>query len=190
MQHHSDTTVSLATQPFKLPRSAYERYVAARWLRSRGWWIIGVPIAAAAGVGIATSDLRWIFIALIYIFIIAPGIIAMAYFRYLLTPEARLTALLKRLTITPGKCISVHYETAPDDADVDADATAAPLPPDETLPWEDVTAIRSTGRYFVIEMRPTPYPKFIIIPRQAIDPIAQQQFLALLTTQQLQDPKK
>ncbi len=182
MPHDNHTPCRFSTEPFKLPRSVYERYVATRWLRSRGWWLVGMPIALAVGVAVATADLRWVLVALIYVFIIAPGIISMAYFRYLLTPQARLTALLKSLTVTPGESITVHYEPTDD--------TELTLPPDETIPWSDVTAIRPVAGNIAIELRPAPHPRFIILPRKAVAEGEQQKFLALLTPQQPEAHKK
>lgn len=167
----------IVTSSFKLPRRVYERFVAMRWMRRR-WWVIAVPIAALVAVWLATADLRWLLVALMYLFIITPGVLTFAYFSYLLNPAARLTALNKRITILPFERITITYllddEQSGDEPSAREPEPAmgrqesAPRPP-EVIPWSDVTAAKAGGGMLVIELRPVPYPRFLLIPLKAID---------------------
>ena len=150
----------IVTEPFRVPRRVYESYVARRWA-ARYWWTIAIPVAAAATAAALTGDVRWVLVSLMYLFIITPGIISMAYFRYLLTPAARLTALEKRLVIVPGREVRIEYVA-------DEQSSRASLPPNETMAWESVKDIRYSGRYYVIRLAPRPYPRFLLVPRAAV----------------------
>lgn len=168
-------TDNISTKPFVLPRSVYERYVATRWLSTR-WWLLGAPLAAALVAGFLLNDLRWLLVALIYLFIITPAILSFAYFKYLLTPEARLTALPKRLVIRPEHSIRIEYlppsalyeeERASDDS-ADNDETVAWLPPAEEIRWSEISSTRPWGQYLVVELKSVSWPRFLLVPRRLL----------------------
>lgn len=160
----------ITTTRFTLPRSAYERYVAALWLRRR-WWIIVVPVTGAAVTAAILGDIRWLIVALMYICIVIPGIVSMAYFRYLLTPEARLSALPKELEIVPGEYIKVSYSLPGRLVGRENDEAGDVrywLPADETIGWECVESIKVSGSNYAVELRPQPHPRFLLIPRRSL----------------------
>lgn len=160
----------ITTQNFTLPRSAYERYVAALWLKRR-WWIVVAPVAAAGIAALVLGDIRWLIVALMYICIIVPGIVSMAYFKYLLTPEARLSALPKELEIIPNKDIKIHY-SLPEHLALaekeDEEGEKYWLPADETISWDSVLSIKISGSNYAIELKPEPHPRFLLVPRKVL----------------------
>ncbi len=174
----------ITTERFRVPRRVYERYVATRWT-ARRWWIIVVPILAAGLASAVTADVRWLLVALIYLFIVSPGIVSIAYFKYLLTPEARLNALDKQLIICPGHSIDIIYSMPKEEEDderepwveIDPPGTEtydndAWLPPDETITWEHVQSVTISGSNYVFNLRSARWPRFIIVPRSVLsDPL-------------------
>lgn len=160
----------ITTRCFTLPRSAYERYVAALWLKRR-WWIVVVPVVAAGAAAVALGDIRWLIVALMYLCIIVPGIVSMAYFKYLLTPEARLSALPKSLEIIPGTVIKIHYSLPEHLSRVEVEGDDDEkywLPADEAIKWDSVLAIKISGSNYAIELKPQPHPRFLLVPRKVL----------------------
>lgn len=99
--------MTVPTLPFQGTPSAYVRHVFVAWL-CRWWWVWALPIAACV-VG-ACFDFVWVFVALMIICLLYPGLLMMIYFNYALSPEARRTLLPRRVTISDKPDITITYE--------------------------------------------------------------------------------
>lgn len=101
-------TLSYSTSP-----SCYIR-IAMGEVLARYRWSITLPLTLAIvsllAAGTFCGDIRYMLIALMLIFIITPGLLALAYFSVALTPAAALSVLPRHLVIIPGKEITVVYE--------------------------------------------------------------------------------
>lgn len=168
----------IKSQPYKLPRSVYQRYVAACWMRRR-WWLVAVPLTAAAVASAWLSDPRWLLVLLMYLFIVTPAILSMAYFTYLLTPEARLTALMKQVAIEPGRRLVITYERPrPQDEPAGDTATRKDrIPPDEEIDWSEIKGIKVSGGNYAFELRDKRWPRFLLVPRKALDSLLPSELL-------------
>lgn len=101
-------TLSYTTSP-----SGYIRMAMGEVL-ARYRWSITLPLTLAIvtllAAGTFCGDIRYMLIALILIFIVVPGLLALAYFSAALTPTAAMCVLPRHLIIIPGKQITVVYE--------------------------------------------------------------------------------
>lgn len=165
-----EITERIVTGAQRVPAWAMVRAVAAR----RGLMMLVtaavIPMGALA-VALLTGDLRWALVALMLLFVVMPMALLLVYFSYVLRPDVARAVLPHRLTIEPGRSVTIEYlpdeamvADRGDDADtgndkcaskhtVPAEDSARPprcLPPDETIPWERVTLLRHTPRYWLL----------------------------------------
>lgn len=115
--------------------------------------MIALPLLACLGVAVWVDD-RFYIVALALLFLVVPLVMAMFYIYYMLTPEARRAALPRRITVTPGDGIKIHYHNATDEK--------LRLPPDEIIPWGEVKRIIRRQRDTVYVLR-TGRLSFVIV---------------------------
>lgn len=174
----------IVTEPFRTTSGDYFALLLSEWLPRYGWTLF-IPILATAGFGCVRHDERWLLVALMLVFIVAPMVMSFLYTYYMLAPEARRAVLCKRVEIIPGRHLRLMYEH-PSKVDAgeyetqtqthdensaqkqaeDNDAYA-PLPPAETIEWSDVMRIRRTSRFMVYFLRGERM-QFILIPHSAV----------------------
>lgn len=134
-------TLSYTTSPGSYVRMAMGEVL----MRYR--WGVALPIfLAVAGLLVwatYTADLRYVLVALMLIFIVIPGLLALVYFYAALTPTAALCVLPKHLIIEKGKNITVVYEPLKRN-----DEIVSPRKP-ETIFWNDITKWEHTGNQTV-----------------------------------------
>lgn len=96
------------SETFIVPASIYAKtaifHAIVKW-----WWLITLPIVAAILCSITMNDLRFAFLGLIIIFLIAPFIIVNSYFRTLLNPT--ITRLTLPTTIATHNDHSLTFTT-------------------------------------------------------------------------------
>lgn len=153
----------ITTGSYTTPASAYVA-LALRDSLGRRWWYIALPVIGT--LCLALFDLRWLFVALIEVFIITPFFIANAYFSRLLTPEARRAVLPKSIVIRAADRIDIDYSVKDD--------TDAAVPPPESIFWDEVTDVRRHGTGWIICIRKSPVTG-IIVPSEAIIAVSRQQ---------------
>ena len=152
-------------------------------MKSRGWMML-LPVIFFLALGLALSDERWIIVALMVVFIIAPMVMSMIYTSYMLTPEARRAVLPKRLTVIPGTSIRIDYvshkeleKSTPHDHPESSEAETGStyphdsqepekIPAPETIPWTDISDETSTSSFRIYRLKGK--FQFIIIPWTAI----------------------
>lgn len=108
-------------------------------------------------------DIRWILVTLIFLFLIAPFIIANIYFSKLLTPQARIALSPKKIRIVSGKYIEIYL------VDTEDKITST-----ERIQFAQIKDIRQRQKSWVIEIKDS-HIVGIIIPRQSIIKIFEQQ---------------
>lgn len=173
------TGEAVVTEPFTTTSGDYFGILISEWLPRYGW-LMAVPVIAVAVVGAMTHDVRWLLVALMLVFIVAPMAMSFLYTYYMLAPEARRAVLRKRVEILPGNHIRLEYlhpeRNRPADAggngadgNVPADdwRAEAPLPPAETIPWDDVLRVRRTSRFTVYFLRGERM-QFLLVPHDTI----------------------
>lgn len=173
----SDTSASgrvIRTAPFRTASGDYFAVLLSEWIPRYGWTVL-IPVLATAGYGCLSHDERWLLVALMLVFIVAPMVMSFLYTYYMLAPEARRTILCKTVEIYPGSHISLRYiapeekTPAEDDKKIPADDRSDNfvLPPAETIPWCDVVRVRNTSRFQVYFLRGVRM-QFLLVPHSAV----------------------
>lgn len=110
----------MTTEIYRLKPSAYVRQIMARWL-GRYWWALLSPVVAALVLG-ATVDVRFFFVALMLLFLIAPFALFHVYFSYALKPEAAASSGWQHLELDDDGTLRTVRATAPGSEHPDPDA--------------------------------------------------------------------
>lgn len=101
----------MTTEIYRLKPSAYVRQIMARWL-GRYWLALLLPVASALVLGV-TADVRFFFVALMLLFLIAPFALFHVYFNYALKPEAAACSGWQRLELDDDGTLRTVRATAP-----------------------------------------------------------------------------
>jgi hypothetical protein len=96
---------SYTTNTFCGTPSGFVRRVGTMLL-FRWWWAIAIPVAACCILAI--NEAVWLFVAMMLIFLLYPGLTMMVYFNYAFSPEAQRTLYEQSVTIS-NKLITVSY---------------------------------------------------------------------------------
>ena len=86
--------------------STYMRHLCAMFLADNWLWLVA-PVALCALLAI-WIDVRFVIVAMMVLFIALPMVLALLYFYYGLSPEARWSIMEKTATIN-GKGISLNF---------------------------------------------------------------------------------
>ena len=162
----------MTIQPFAIGKGTYFAITLTSWL-SQWWWSIALPMAICGAC--ATFDLRFLFLALILIFLVAPMVVMMLYFSYILAPQALYSIMPKTLTICDDHIILhfVQEEKKDSEKDTQGDETTEQ---EEAIPYKplpDVTLqISSFGKAIIDgDNILLPYRnhrhQYLVIPRAA-----------------------
>ncbi len=145
----------METEIFKVSPSIYMRTLMAMWIK-RNWWAIALPVAACIALAL-TVDVKFVYVALMMVFVVIPPIMMIVYFYHALSPESRMSILLHKLTLDDNG-ITVTYEPIDED-------TPAPRP--ATLAWSEIKCVTysrnamvyrlTSGRYSILYL---PYASF------------------------------
>lgn len=80
-----------------VPSGTYMRHLCAMFLADNWLWMV-LPVALC-GVLAVWFDVRFVIVALMVLFIVLPMVLALLYFYYGLSPEARWSIMPKTVTI-------------------------------------------------------------------------------------------
>lgn len=150
---------AMTTEPFRLSPAKYLR-VAAGKLLPRVLTVLAVPVMACFVA--ACFDLRWAFVGLILLFLVAPTLIAYIYFYKLLTPEAREALQPKKITFEK-ECLTVEYLSVEENA---------PVPASRRISHKEITDRYFSAGCLVLQIKGTRYPLLIpegMIPQGALE---------------------
>lgn len=158
----------METAVYRIAPSAYAGHVIRMWLRDN-WWIGALPASASIIVG-AAIDLRFLFVAVILVFLIAPLIMSTVYYYHALSPEASMSILPHRI-IFGEKSLTIKYEREPSDEDAPSEETETPpeskVRPDDTIPLNDIKKASRHGSDILINLTGGKY-RILVIPINAI----------------------
>lgn len=99
------------TGVFKVSPSRYARF-AARRIAGRLWWAVAVPVAVAIIAGLVLDDIRFLFLALILVFLVAPFIAAGSYLSLTLSRDVSLFSLPTKMAVTEDGDLVFHHEAS------------------------------------------------------------------------------
>ena len=128
------------------------------WL-GRWWWILALPVA----VCLALSAVKpvWMFVALMIICLLVPGLLAMIYYAYAFSPQAVSSLADKTVSVSPD-CLTVNFiETRKERKYTPADISSA----------ED------TGRQLIVRFKDSKY-HHLAIPLNTVPDNMQGAFIA------------
>lgn len=143
----------IITEPFRLTPAKYLRVAAGKLLPSV---MAGVAVPVIVCLVAACFDLRWAFVALILLFLVAPTLIAYIYFYKLLTPEAHEALQTKRVVFEDD---GLTVEFLPVDEN-----TKVPAP--RRVGMADITDNRFSAGCLVLHIKGSGYP--LLIPEDVI----------------------
>ncbi|MDE6459416.1 MAG: hypothetical protein K2K52_01100 [Paramuribaculum sp.] len=151
----------IITSPFKSSPTEYFSLAITQNIKTY-LWIIVIPLLIFSSLALFVN-IRWIFVALIFLFLVAPFIIANTYFSKLLTREARMALSRKKLRVVSGKIIETYF------VDENDEITST-----EQIQFSDIKDIRERANSWIIELKDSSIGG-IIIPKQTIVEIYEQQ---------------
>lgn len=127
----------------------------------RWWWAIAIPVAACCILAI--NEAVWLFVAMMLIFMLYPGLTMMVYFNYAFSPEAQRTLLEQTVTIS-DKQITVNYIEKKQSV---------------TYTANDVQGVEFGSKVILVKLK---HPRFnhIAVPINAIETHNRQQFFDIL----------
>lgn len=136
----------------------YVRRLISVWL-GRKWWIIAMPLIVLLLLGV--RDSRWLIVAMMYIMIVVPGVMAIVYFNFALSPEMAVRVLRQKVTPYPEGFTLTYLPIE--------DSHFAPEP--ERIRYADIAEISDTGQNLEIRLKRSAYT-LIIIPTSAAESTA------------------
>ena len=93
----TDKPQEMTVESVSVTSSSYMRHLCAMLLADNWLWLV-LPVAVCAVMAI-WIDVRFVIVAMMILFIIMPMVLALLYFYYGLSPEARWSIMEKSLTI-------------------------------------------------------------------------------------------
>lgn len=132
-----DMVNTFVTESYKLTPTIYLRVALHKLLPTLAV-IICIPVIACL-IG-SYWDSRMLFVALIFIFLVAPMVLAHIYFSRMLTTEAQRSLSAKHVEVSPGQYIKVIYEGTGE----------SPVPSPITIDWDEIESCRMFNREIAI----------------------------------------
>lgn len=135
------------------------------FLRHQWLWLV-LPLLLCVGLAITIHDVRWAIVGLMILFIVIPMLLALAYFNYALSMEARWSLLEKAITVREDGLLLQFTDERMHD---------------HLIRWDEVSGIAVGGECFLMMLKVRRYT-FVMIPFSVVEdaqlPI--QQFASLL----------
>lgn len=144
----------ITTAPFKSSAGDYFS-IAFRNILGKWWWTAAFPVILFCSLALL-YDLRWLFVALIFIFLVLPFMIANAYFSRLLTPHAQLALAMKKVKIITGNRIEIAF--------IDDEGEVSGV---KIIEWNNIKDIQESTNFWLIILKNS-HKSEIIIPKQSI----------------------
>ncbi|MBR5674571.1 MAG: YcxB family protein [Muribaculaceae bacterium] len=141
----------------------YMRHLCSMFLADNWLWMV-LPVAVCGMLAIFI-DVRFIIVALMILFVILPMLLALLYFYYGLSPEARWSIMEKTATIDDSGITLVF-----------ADERMKK----HVIPWDDVRSIIEKDDALIIMLRGKRYT-CLMLPASAVDPDVTQVLRQLVT---------
>lgn len=151
--------VAPASRLFRIAPGVYLKHLLAGPAGKKAIIIPALLVAGCVAAAIATSDWRFILVALMLVFIAVPMVMALIYFSITLSPEATRSTLLHSVELCSDGSIMIAY------ADHDDTSRKAPVA-DEAISPEEIISFRFSDEYLVYRLVSG---RLLIIPLKDID---------------------
>lgn len=157
----------MTTDSFKISPSAYARHLMRMWTRAH-WWIVTVPPAIALVLAIAV-DWKFLFVAVILVFIVIPHIMVTVYYYHALSPESAMSILPHRIVFEPD-ALRIIYEPSDrhsDEHSENDESNSRPLRDDDIIPRDSIKAVTTHKSDVIIHLSAGKY-RILVIPVSAL----------------------
>lgn len=151
----------IETTVFAIAPSATSRILAGRRLERR-WWLFVLPVAAALVAALA--DIRWLFVALIMVFMIWPAALFFVWTGAAITVEAARASLPHSIRFDAS---GLHI------AYIDGENYRTPAA--EFVPWAAISGREERGRNMIFYAG----TRLIAVPLDALPPEQWQEIIAM-----------
>jgi len=149
-------------QDCKVTSGTYMRHIGLMFLADN--WLWGVLPVAVCGVMAWWVDVRWAIVALMVLFIVLPMVLALLYFHYGFSTEARWSIMDKAVTIgEEGIILEFAHERMQEHA----------------VPWDDVRNIIEKDDVLMLMLTGKRYT-CLMLPASVIDPDVAQRLRELV----------
>ena len=142
---------------FKVESGVYLRLLSKMFF-ARNWWWFLLPLLVCGVCGCAMADVRWLIVALMVAFVMYPMLLALIYFNYALTAEARWNIMEKTAVICDEgiRLTFTHERMKP-----------------HLITWGDISHVERNDRHIIFHLSTRKYTYFIlprdILPQQDIN---------------------
>lgn len=150
----------LTTDVFRATPGSYVRRVMGMWC-GRWWWTMALPIVVCAALTLVEP--MWLFVAMMILFLLVPGVMSLVYYRYALTTEA-MTAIQEKTVTVGEKALTMHLCESGKEKRIAA---------------ADIVSVEDTGRTLVVRLKGGRY-NHLAIPVSAIPADVRTAFVARL----------
>lgn len=182
---------AITTATFRISPATYASIIMRQWLAIR-WWAVAVLPLGSTAVALATSDIRYLMLALVLVCLVIPPALLIVYYYYALDTKARVNIPLHTVgcdghTLT----ISEYANPQPDTADDSDNSDDTPQPesamPDgppvavTEIPLSSLHGIRHSRGHICISLDSSPIPPQLVVPYKAFQSSdALRKFLAMI----------
>lgn len=160
--------VAPPSEPFKISPSTYLRYSLGGATGRVGIVIAAIAVLVPAAVAMATSDLRFLMLSFILLFLAVPLVMALVYYSITLSPEAVRSTLLHSVELLDNGSILITYINTEEDTHeeksenrIDSELT----PKLETIDRHQIRSLRISQNYIVYHLESN---RLVIIPKKSL----------------------
>ncbi|MCM1504236.1 MAG: hypothetical protein NC127_03460 [Muribaculum sp.] len=164
----------MTTETHKIAPSAYARHLMRIWT-VRHWWLVAVLPAIALTL-VFVIDWRFLFVAVILVFLVIPHIMVTVYYYHAMSPKAAMSILPHRV-IFESDALRIVYDTEPEGQDEDTNSesnTEQIKRQDDIIPYSDISSITrnksdillhlSSGEYNILVIPSAQWPEGVELP--------------------------
>lgn len=182
---------AITTAPFRISPATYSSIIMRQWLAIRWWAVAVLPICSIAAA-FATSDIRYLMLALVLVCLVIPPALLIVYYYYALDTKARINIPLHTVGCDGHTLTISEYATPQTDTDEESDnsddtpqpESAVPdVPPVAVteIPLSSLRGIRHSRGHICISLDNSPIPPQLVIPYKAFQSSdALRKFLAMI----------
>ena len=135
----------IITEKFKPSPSLYTCILMRRWLVNNLWWLI-MPVTLFLGLGIFLNA-SYFYVALIYLFCVAPMSQALVYFNYVLHPDTIVNIFEQQWRFSEQSAAVTYYPTV-----TVHDETVNPLTDSSVVDAAKITRVNISGGNLVMTL--------------------------------------
>ncbi len=155
----------MITESFRVLPSRYARHLMQMWT-ARHWWIIAVPPIIALTLAL-TVDWRFLFVAVILVFLVIPHIMVTVYYYHAMSPRSAMSILPHRV-VFEDSALRIKYDLKQEECAVNTDEdtekqATQPERPDDIIPYSEITAITTKKSDLILHLSSGDY-HILVIP--------------------------